>query len=132
MREVDWVSGSALMIRQKTVDEIGPLDGGFFMYCEDVDWCYRAKEAGWHVVYYPLVRVVHKIGAASDQRPVPMIYQFHRSMFRFYLKHYAKGIKALAAPVVFAGLAARALFMIVLTRIPISREAQNGGERLVK
>jgi GT2 family glycosyltransferase len=131
-RTVDWVSGSAMLVRKAAVDVFGPLDGGFFMYCEDVDWCYRAWQAGWKVCYCPVATVVHKIGSASDQRPVPMIYQFHRSMLRFYLKHYARGLAALSIPFVFLGLAARAAFMIALTRIPISREAQDGGERLVK
>ncbi|MBI2844036.1 MAG: glycosyltransferase family 2 protein [Armatimonadetes bacterium] len=132
VRDVDWVSGAALVIRRETVEDIGHLDPGFFMYCEDVDWAYRAKQRGWRVTYFPAATVVHRIGAASDQAPVRMIYHFHRSMFRFYLKHYAKGWKILLVPAALAALAARALFFIILTRIPISREALNGGERLVR
>lgn len=132
VRYVDWVSGSAMMFRREAVESIGLFDQGFFMYCEDVDWCYSAKERGWQVCYYPMATVVHQIGAASDKAPIRMIYHFHRSMFRFYLKHYAKGPMALLAPVVFAGLAARAVFFMVLSRIPLSREAHDGGERLVR
>lgn len=132
VRDVDWVSGAALVIRRKVIDEVGPLDPGFFMYCEDVDWAYRAKQHGWRVVYYPMAKVKHRIGSSSDQAPMRMIYQFHLSMFRFFIKHYAKGINAILTPLVFTALAARAAFFIVLTRIPISKEAQNGGERLVR
>jgi GT2 family glycosyltransferase len=102
------------------------------MYCEDVDWAFRAKKKGWRVCYYPMARVVHRIGAASDQAAVRMIYHFHRSMFRFYLKNYATGFQALLTPVVLAGLVARAAFFMLLAQIPLSRQAQDKGERLVK
>jgi len=132
IRDVDWVSGAALVARKKMIDEIGPLDPGFFMYCEDVDWAYRAKQRGWRVIYCPMAKVKHRIGSSSDQAPIRMIYQFHRSMFRFFVKHYAKGVNVVLTPLVFAALAVRALFFILLTRVPISREAQSGGERLVR
>ncbi|MEN6520219.1 MAG: glycosyltransferase family 2 protein [Armatimonadota bacterium] len=132
VRDVDWVSGAALVIRQKTIDDIGLLDSGFFMYCEDVDWAYRVKKHGWRVCYYPMAKVKHRIGSASDQAPVRMIYQFHRSMFRFFMKHYAKGLNIVLTPFVFIALAARSLFFIALTRIPISKENGNNGERLVR
>ncbi len=132
VRDVDWVSGAALMIRREVIENIGLLDTGFFMYCEDVDWAYRAKENGWRVCYFPMVKLVHRIGAASDQAPVRMIYHFHRSMFRFYMKHYAKGLKILLALFAFAALSARAVFFIILTRIPISRQSKDSSERLVR
>lgn len=132
VRDVDWVSGAALIILRKVIDDIGPLDPGYFMYCEDVDWAYRAKQHGWQVCYYPLAKVKHRIGSASDQAPVRMIYQFHRSMFRFFMKHYAKGLNIILTPLIFTALAARATFFIALTRIPISREAGSNGERLVR
>lgn len=132
VRDVDWVSGAALVIRRKTIDDIGLLDPGFFMYCEDVDWAYRANKKGWRVTYYPMTKVTHRIGSASDQVPIKMIIQFHRSMFRFYLKHYAKGLAALLTPVVLAGLTARAVFFVILTKVPISQQAHDGGERLVR
>jgi hypothetical protein len=89
MRQVDWVSGAAFFLRREAVREIGLLDEGYFMYCEDVDWCYRAKRAGWQVWYIPQAVVTHLHGRSTDQRPFAMSYQFHRSMIRFYRKHYA-------------------------------------------
>lgn len=90
MRDVDWVSGAAMVLRRAALDDIGPLDEGFFMYCEDVDICYRAHEKGWRVCYYPGATVTHKIAASSDLAQVRMIYQFHKSMLRFFNKHYAR------------------------------------------
>jgi len=72
------------------LDQVGVLDEQFFMYSEDVDICYRAKEAGWRVVFFPGASVTHARAHSSDQAPVKMLVQFHRSMYRFWRKHYAK------------------------------------------
>jgi GT2 family glycosyltransferase len=88
-QEVDWISGAAMLIRRQTLDEVGPLDEGFYMYCEDVDWCYRARQKGWKIYYLPTAIITHLIGRSSDQRPRAMVVEFHRSMRRFYRKHYA-------------------------------------------
>lgn len=99
VRQVDWVSGAAICIRRETWEEVGGFDEGFYMYAEDIDWCLRAKQAGWRVYYVPDAVVVHRIGASSDQRPLRMVVEFHRSMARFYRKHYARawpwGLRAL-------------------------------------
>jgi GT2 family glycosyltransferase len=91
VREVDWVSGAAMCIRREAGEEVGGFDEGYFMYAEDMDWCLRAHEAGWGVYYVPEAVIVHRIGTSTDQRPVAMVKEFHRSMARFYRKHYARG-----------------------------------------
>jgi GT2 family glycosyltransferase len=89
-QQVDWVSGAAVCIRREAWEEVGGFDEGFFMYAEDVDWCLRAHRAGWRVCYLPEAVIVHRIGASTDQRPMAMVVEFHRSMARFYRKHYAR------------------------------------------
>jgi len=86
-REVDWVSGAALFIRREVIDSIGLLDDEYFMYCEDVDYCKRAWNAGWKVMYLPDAVITHAIGRSSDQAPNRMIARFHLSMLRYYTKH---------------------------------------------
>lgn len=102
--DVDWLSGAALMCRREAFEEIGLLDERFFMYCEDVDWCKRAHDAGWRVVYYPEVEISHRIGAASDKNPIPMIKQHHRSMLLYFIKHNATSPKILLTPFVVVAL----------------------------
>lgn len=111
-RAVDWVSGCALLARREMIDEIGLLDESFFMYCEDVDWCFRAGQAGWQVLYDPGATIIHEIGRSTDQAVTRMIVQFHRSMYRFFRKHYAATAHPLFRAVVVAGLAARASLML--------------------
>lgn len=106
---VDWLSGSALLIRREALAQVGPWDEKFFMYCEDVDLCYRLKEASWARFYVPHATITHRIGAASDWAQGKMIRRFHASMLRFFFKHYARGWRVLLAPVVVLGVGLRAL-----------------------
>ncbi|MEN6357248.1 MAG: glycosyltransferase family 2 protein [Armatimonadota bacterium] len=114
--DVDWLSGSALMARRETFEQTGLLDERFFMYLEDVDWCKRAHMAGWRVVYYPMVSVSHRIGAASDQNPVPMIKQHHKSMLRYYLKYNSHSLKILLTPLAIIALWLRQRSLIKRTK----------------
>ncbi len=87
--EVDWVSGAALCMRRATLEQIGLLDETYFMYCEDVDWCYRAHQAGWKIYYFPEAVITHHIGRSSDKAVAAMVRAHHHSMGIFYRKHYA-------------------------------------------
>lgn len=111
-RQADWLSGSALLVRREAINQIhipeGAWDESYFMYCEDIDLCYRLKLAGWERCYVPQAHITHRIGASSDWAPGAMIRQHHGSMLRFYFKHYAKGIGVLGAPLAILGIGARA------------------------
>ncbi len=90
-RDVAWVSGACLATRRGMVDEIGPLDGSFFMYYEDVDWCYRARQAGWRVVTLPGVTIRHEMGTCAGQASgVERARWAAESRVRFYCKHYPR------------------------------------------
>ena len=92
VREVDWVIGGCMMLRREAVAEIGFLDDGFFMYYEDIDLCYRLKQAGWRVYYTPEVSAVHHHQRMSARLlPNRLSYYHARSLWRLVGKH---GIKA--------------------------------------
>jgi hypothetical protein len=87
--EVAWVSGACLLARQAMVQEIGPLDEGFFMYYEDVDWCCRARKAGWKVMAVTSAHIWHRLGATAAQVPAAeTACRAAASRLRFYRKHY--------------------------------------------
>jgi len=88
MAEIDAVVGAFMIIRGDTLRDIGLLDESFFMYGEDLDLCYRAKQKGWKVYYYPAVTILHHKGESSKQRSYHSIYHFYRSMYVFHRKHY--------------------------------------------
>lgn len=87
VRQVDWVAGSYLIIRRKAMQEVGLMDGDYFIYCEDVDWCYRAYRAGWKVYYVPQSQIIHLDGCSPNA--LRKVFEHHRSMYRFYKKHYS-------------------------------------------
>jgi GT2 family glycosyltransferase len=110
-REVDWVSGCCFLHRRQAADEIGGLDETFFMYCEDVDFCRRARSAGWTTVYSPAMRVLHHIAGSTRSVRRRMIIERHRSMWRYYRKHFGgRGLKGLA---VAAGIGCRTMFKLL-------------------
>jgi N-acetylglucosaminyl-diphospho-decaprenol L-rhamnosyltransferase len=108
---VDWVSGACMVVRRRTLEEIGPLDERFFMYFEDADLCRRARDAGWLVYYLPQVEVLHHTGASSGNRP-RAIWDLHKSAFLYHRKHDKYGPIGLYSLLVLAGLAGRALIRL--------------------
>lgn len=124
-RSVDWVSGAALLATEECIARIGLLDPEYFMFCEDVDWCWRCHEAGLDVVYVPDAVITHAIGRSTDKAPNRMIGRFHRSMFRFYQKNMAPKISPLVRPFAlgFAGAAllARASLFILKNKVDVVR-----------
>jgi N-acetylglucosaminyl-diphospho-decaprenol L-rhamnosyltransferase len=84
---VDFVLGAALMVRGEAIRQVGGLDDGYFMYCEEMDWCLRLAGAGWTILALPAARVVHHEGQSSRQVRWPAYEQLWRSRFRFYRKH---------------------------------------------
>lgn len=85
---VDWVSGAFLVHRRDIAERLGGPDAGFFMYFEDVDFCYRAWQAGYEVYFHPGMTVEHVVGGSSRQRPAALLVARHRSLWRWYVKHF--------------------------------------------
>ncbi len=88
-REVDWMLGACLMVRAEAIREVGLMDERFFMYFEDVDWCYRMKQHGWSVMYVPdaVMKHVHRRESATGGGLSNRRLRAHlNSMFRFFDK----------------------------------------------
>lgn len=105
-REVDHLLGACLLIRRAAWDKVGGLDDRFFLFLEETDWCFRARQQGWRVMYNPEVRITHLGEHSMNQNPQRNLPEFYRSYCRFYRKHAGtarwqlgllKGIIALAA-----------------------------------
>lgn len=94
--ECDWVSGASLIIRREVFEQIGLMDEGYFLYFEEVDFCTRARNAGWQVWFVPESRIVHLEGASTgirDTRRRRAAY-WYDSRRRYFIKHF--GIAGLA------------------------------------
>jgi N-acetylglucosaminyl-diphospho-decaprenol L-rhamnosyltransferase len=94
--DVDWVQGSALMLRHSVYEQIGGLDEQYTMFSEELDWSKRAKQAGWRVVYLGTARIVHHGGKSTEQVAAHKHIYFQQSKIRYFRKFHG----ALAASVV--------------------------------
>jgi GT2 family glycosyltransferase len=100
--DVDWVVGSFLLMRRECFEEVGELDERFFIYDEDVDWCFRARQLKWKVRFWSGAKMVH-VGAAS--RPFMTDKTFVH--FRSHLSYIAKHHSLTAAGLYYAGMVMR-------------------------
>ena len=81
----DWVTGAFFLVRRKVIDETGLLDENFFMYVEEMDYCFRAKKKGWQVFYTPASKIIH-LGGQSGTSKMAILSEY-RGLEYFYKKH---------------------------------------------
>ncbi len=90
--EVDAISGSFMMIRKDVYEKIGGLDETFFMYGEDLDWCYRVQKAGYKVYYVHSTRIIHYKGESTKRSSFDETKVFYNAMHLFVKKHFASSL----------------------------------------
>jgi len=90
IQAVDWAVGAALMIRRSAWEQVGPLDEGYFMYFEELDWCRRCRAAGWEIHYLPTARIIHHEGKSSEQIPAARAIRFQCSKIRYFSKYHGR------------------------------------------
>jgi GT2 family glycosyltransferase len=106
VREAEYLFGACMLVRREAVDAVGGFDEDFFLMSEEVDWCYRFREAGWKVLFYPGAEVFHVVGASLNPR------QFHaivRGHLQFLRKHRGEREAERARRVMLWGLRMRGL-----------------------
>lgn len=86
---VDVIVGCFSMIRREALDQVGLLDEGLFMYGDDVDWCRRARNLGWEMVFYPGARAIHDRGKTTAPFPVHFAVAQQRSILHYWKKHHS-------------------------------------------
>lgn len=125
-RDTEFLVGAVMLVRREVVDEIGGFDTSFFMFNEEVDVCYRARSAGWSVVFWPGAQFVH-VGGASTSADWPQMYREQlRSHLRFLAKHHGRGLAERARRLLVVSMWVRALVFGIVGRPErrrLSREA---------
>ncbi len=93
-----------MLVSRRALDAVGPLDEGYFLHCEDLDWFVRFRQAGWTIALVPDVSVIHHKGACSQRSPLLVERHKHRGMERFYRKFQARGYPTLFNGLVIFGI----------------------------
>ena len=111
VREVDFVKAACLLVRRSAIDEVGPADESFFLFSEEVDWCYRFRQAGWKVFFFPGAEVTH-VGGGSWRREFDLGFREQlRGHVRFFAKHRGMKEAERVRRLLIAGLRFRSLVM---------------------
>ncbi|WP_366923787.1 glycosyltransferase family 2 protein [Metallumcola ferriviriculae] len=110
---IDCLVGACMLVRREVIEKVGMLDEQFFMYGEDIDWCYRIKDAGWYIVYYPEAKIIHYKRASSSKRKLKTTYEFHRAMVLYFKKHYSERYNVLIMWLVYLGIGASYLVSLL-------------------
>lgn len=105
--KVEAISGAFMLLRREALQEVGMLDEGYFMHCEDLDWCRRFLDANWKILFVPGVEVVHYQGSCSKSTPVRVSWYLHQGMIRYYRKYLAGGRVSPMSYIVVPGIYAR-------------------------
>ncbi len=123
--DVDFVLGACMLLRGTAVQSIGPLDEGFFMYCEEIDWCVRLRDRGWRIACVPAAKVVHHAGASTSQFRSLCFIHLWRSRKRLARKHGSAWRRLLFDAVLSAGLFTRS----IADRLDVMRGRMEAAER---
>lgn len=120
---VDSLNGAFMLIRREALEQVGLLDEGYWLYMDDLDWCFRFHRAGWGVWYDGRVSVLHVKGGTTvtehrraRHRAIPQTVAFHRSMGRFYRKFYS-GRRPLFDVVIYLAIGAKTAVAVVRSAV---------------
>jgi GT2 family glycosyltransferase len=128
--ETEWVSGCTMLIRREVIEEIGLLDPSYTIYCEDVDFCLRARRAGWRCLYEPESRVWHKVSSSSGGGMTPFKLENRiASTRRLFARFRSPWWRALLAPVHGVGVVALIAGLFLCGRRELARAAWRGAVR---
>ncbi len=120
--EVDAVSGACLMVRRRLLDAIKGFDPDYYLYGEDMDFCWRAKLAGWKVVYFPGAAITHFGGqGGTGKKKMYATIEWHRAMWIFYRKHRAPKVGVAERALVYSGIALKTALAVAVNAVRPSR-----------
>ena len=122
--EVEAISGACMMVTRKAMDDVGDWDEGYFLHCEDLDWCMRFRQKNWKILFVPSVEITHALGVCSSGRPIFVEWHKHKGMIRFYHKFFRNQYPGALMGLVALGVWLR--FSLVATYFIVQRVNRRG------
>jgi GT2 family glycosyltransferase len=105
---IDHPLGASMLVRAQAVAQVGLMDENFFMYCEEIDWCWRMQKMGWRVLCVPAAHVIHHAGQSSSQVRTASLINLWKSRALLYTRHHSAPKQRLASYMVRIGMRLRA------------------------
>ncbi len=85
---LEAISGAFMLVTREALSGVGLMDEGYFLHCDDLDWCMRFRKAGWQILFVPDVEAVHYQGTCCRGRPMRVLWHKHKGMVRYYRKFF--------------------------------------------
>ncbi|MDQ6962506.1 MAG: glycosyltransferase family 2 protein, partial [Mariprofundaceae bacterium] len=117
--DIEAISGAFMLVKREALEDVGAMDEGYFLHCEDLDWCMRFRQKNWNILFVPDIEITHAKGVCSEGRPIRVEWHKHKGMVRFYRKFFRHQY-----PMVFMWLVVTAVwarFSIIATLETIKR-----------
>lgn len=111
--EVDALSGSCMIVRRRVLEEVGGFDEAYFMYGEDLDWCFRMREAGWKIYYTPQTEIIHFRGESGRAESMRIQYRKNEAMAIFVSKHMRRRYRFVPVALLHAGIVLYGLYSLL-------------------
>lgn len=117
--EIEAISGACMLVKREAIEDVGLWDEGYFLHCEDLDWCMRFRLKAWKIIFVPDAIVHHEKGVSSAGRPIFVEWNKHKGMIRFYRKFFKHQYPFGLMGLVWLGVWLR--FIAVITALTIRR-----------
>jgi len=102
--EVEAISGACMMVRRDVMQDVGDWDEGYFLHCEDLDWCMRFRQKGWKILFVPDAKITHAGGVCGTDKKVFVEWHKHKGMIRFYRKFFQRQYPGILMGLVMLGV----------------------------
>jgi GT2 family glycosyltransferase len=113
VNEVDALSGSCMIVRSQVLEQVGGFDEAYFMYGEDLDWCFRMREAGWKIYYTPATEIIHFRGESGRAESMRIQYRKNEAMAIFVSKHMRQRYRFFPVALLHAGIVLYGLYSLI-------------------
>ncbi len=115
--EVEAISGACTLVKREAVEAVGLWDEGYFLHCEDLDWCMRFRKMGWKILFVSDAVVTHNKGGCSYDRPIFVEWHKHKGMIRFYRKFFRHQYPGVLMWLVVTGVWLRFALVVVCFKV---------------
>jgi N-acetylglucosaminyl-diphospho-decaprenol L-rhamnosyltransferase len=112
-REVDWVVGACLLLRREAIEDVGPLDEGYFFFAEEMDLCWRLRHQGWPIVFLAGAEIVHLGGQSAARVPAARLTWHYAGLLRFYGRHRTPAHRVALRAVIALAAAMHLMWLLV-------------------
>ena len=127
--EIDAVAGAFMSFTRNLTELIGMFDEGYFLMGEDLDFCYRTKQASKKIFFSPEATITHFHGASRQTQPMKSTYHSHIAMFRYFRKFLKDDYSALSAGLIYTGIVIHLLIFLCLNLIPMAKQQLSRREK---